>query len=162
MYLLQYHLFTDGHQIYTFKPDHSRNPNPHFQLSTEITSVDSKPLRFKLPKSECMILCLLQSNIVKMSSFLFWQYSILNSGSRSHSTSHFLCWGLFQGRVSRTICLGWLLTEILLISASWIARITGVSHLCLARWILHLHENLLNIWKKALCSHWTFCYTGTM
>jgi hypothetical protein len=27
-----------------------------------------------------------------------------------------------------TICLGWLWTSILLISASWIARITGVRH----------------------------------
>jgi hypothetical protein len=28
----------------------------------------------------------------------------------------------------RTISLGWLQTKILLVSASWVARITGVSH----------------------------------
>jgi hypothetical protein len=28
----------------------------------------------------------------------------------------------------QTICLGWLQTEVLLISVSWVARITGVSH----------------------------------
>jgi hypothetical protein len=33
-----------------------------------------------------------------------------------------------QDRILRTICLGWLLTVILLISASWVARITGVNH----------------------------------
>jgi hypothetical protein len=30
--------------------------------------------------------------------------------------------------VSQTICPGWLETSILLISASWVARITGMSH----------------------------------
>jgi hypothetical protein len=34
----------------------------------------------------------------------------------------------FWNRVSRTVCLGWLRTLILLIYASWVARITGVSH----------------------------------
>jgi ABC-type Fe3+ transport system permease subunit len=51
----------------------------------------------------------------------------------SHSTSPF-CDGYFWDRVSWTICLSWLQTVILLISASWVARITGVSH-----W--HLAEN---------------------
>jgi hypothetical protein len=46
-----------------------------------------------------------------------------------HSTSHVLCC-FFQNRVSQTVCLGWLWTVILLISASWVARITGVSHWC--------------------------------
>jgi hypothetical protein len=36
--------------------------------------------------------------------------------------------GFFQDRVSWTICLGWLWTVILLISASWVAGITGESH----------------------------------
>jgi hypothetical protein len=37
----------------------------------------------------------------------------------------------------RTICLGWLWTVILLISASWVVRITGMSHWRLAHtWIL--------------------------
>jgi hypothetical protein len=34
----------------------------------------------------------------------------------------------FQDRVLHTVCPGWLRTTILLISASWIARITGTSH----------------------------------
>jgi hypothetical protein len=45
----------------------------------------------------------------------------------NHSTSPFLCW-VFLDRFSRTICLGWLWTLILLISASSVARTTGVSH----------------------------------
>jgi hypothetical protein len=40
--------------------------------------------------------------------------------------------GVFQDRISQTVCLGWLWATILLISASWVARITGVSHQCLA------------------------------
>jgi hypothetical protein len=46
----------------------------------------------------------------------------------SYSTSPF-CVGFFWGRVSWTVCPGWLRTVILLISASWVARITGMSHL---------------------------------
>jgi hypothetical protein len=40
-------------------------------------------------------------------------------------TSPFL-WRVFQDWVLQTICPGWLLITILLISASWVARITGV------------------------------------
>jgi hypothetical protein len=36
----------------------------------------------------------------------------------------------FQHRVSWTICPDWLQTSILLISASWVTRIIGVSHWC--------------------------------
>jgi hypothetical protein len=39
-------------------------------------------------------------------------------------------------RVSRTICLSWLQTEILLISASWVPRITDMSHQCPAKMLL--------------------------
>jgi hypothetical protein len=42
------------------------------------------------------------------------------------------CDGLFWARGSWSICLGWPQTSIILISASWIAGITGVSHWCLA------------------------------
>jgi hypothetical protein len=45
----------------------------------------------------------------------------------SHSTSSIFVLGIFK-IVSQTICLGWLWTVILLLSASWVARITGVSH----------------------------------
>jgi hypothetical protein len=51
----------------------------------------------------------------------------------SHSTSPALVHDeFFQDRVSQTICLGWLWTTILLVSASWVARITGMSQWCLA------------------------------
>jgi hypothetical protein len=36
----------------------------------------------------------------------------------------------FQDRVSWTICLGCLQTTVILISASWVARITEVNHWC--------------------------------
>jgi hypothetical protein len=61
--------------------------------------------------------------------FFFWQYWGLNS--LSHSTSPILWWVFSRRvRVSRTIYPGWPWTTILLISASWVARITGVSHWC--------------------------------
>jgi hypothetical protein len=44
----------------------------------------------------------------------------------------FFVMGSFQGSVSQTLCPGWLQNAILLIFASWIARITGVSHQHLA------------------------------
>jgi hypothetical protein len=37
-------------------------------------------------------------------------------------------WRVFWDRILWAICLGWLRTEILLISASWVVRITGWSH----------------------------------
>jgi hypothetical protein len=40
----------------------------------------------------------------------------------------------FQDGVSWTSCLGWFWTTILLISAFWVARITGVSHQCPAHY----------------------------
>jgi hypothetical protein len=47
----------------------------------------------------------------------------------SHSTSGpYFCDGFLWDKVSRTICLGWLQTVILLISASRVARIIGISH----------------------------------
>jgi hypothetical protein len=62
--------------------------------------------------------------------FLFFFFSpVLGLGLRaytlSHSTSPF-----YQDRVSQTICLGWLRTANFLISASWVAKIIGVSHCC--------------------------------
>jgi hypothetical protein len=39
-------------------------------------------------------------------------------------------WRVFWDRGLWTMCPGWLQTSILLISASWVARLTGVSHQC--------------------------------
>jgi hypothetical protein len=40
----------------------------------------------------------------------------------------FFVMGIFEIGSHGSICLGWLQTAILLISSSWVARITGVSH----------------------------------
>jgi hypothetical protein len=53
----------------------------------------------------------------------------------SHSTSPIFVKS-FWDKVLWTICLGWLWTMIFLISASWVARITGVSHQHLANILL--------------------------
>jgi hypothetical protein len=55
----------------------------------------------------------------------------LNSGPSPWATPPVLfLWSIFQDRASQTIYLGWLQTAILLISNSWVARITDVSHQC--------------------------------
>jgi hypothetical protein len=57
----------------------------------------------------------------------------LNSESTPWATLPALfCKGIFQDRVSQTICLGLLWTPIFLMSASWVARIICVSHQHLA------------------------------
>jgi hypothetical protein len=57
----------------------------------------------------------------------------LNSGPSPWATPPALfLWRVFWDRVLWTICPGWPRTVILLISASWVARITGMSHWHLA------------------------------
>jgi hypothetical protein len=72
---------------------------------------------------------------------ILWYFSFpvlgfeLRAYTLSHSTSLFFVMGFFEigsqelFRVLRTIFLGWFRTEIFLISASLVARITG--HQCL-------------------------------
>jgi hypothetical protein len=76
--------------------------------------------------------------------FFFWQYQSLNSGPQcllgrhyhlSHSALPFCVW-YFQDRVSWTICPGWSQTLILLVSAFWVARTTGMGHQCPVRWMI--------------------------
>jgi hypothetical protein len=63
--------------------------------------------------------------------FFFLQYRGLNSGPSPWATPPTLVlWRVFWDRVWWTICPGSLQTAILLISASWVARITDVSHGC--------------------------------
>jgi hypothetical protein len=61
--------------------------------------------------------------------FFFLQYWGLNPGFTTGATPPALfCERCFWDRVPWTIFLGWLQTTIILISASWVVRITGVSH----------------------------------
>jgi hypothetical protein len=70
-------------------------------------------------------------------SFSFLWYWGLNSGSSPWATPPALfLWRDFQDRVSWTICPSWLQTLILLISASWVARIIGVECLALAAFLM--------------------------
>jgi hypothetical protein len=59
------------------------------------------------------------------------------------------CDGLFRDRVLWTICLGWLQISILLICASWVARIAGMSHWCLAgiMFCCQRHVGYSQIWN---------------
>jgi hypothetical protein len=75
-------------------------------------------------------------------TFFFWCRN-LNSGPTPWATPQALfCDVLFRNKVLQINCLGWLLTAILLISASWGARITGTSHRCPPTFFL-LHTDML-------------------
>jgi hypothetical protein len=64
--------------------------------------------------------------------FLCVWYQSLNSGPIPWATPPALfVLGIFEIGSHEFICPVWLRTAILLISASWVARITGVSHWCL-------------------------------
>jgi hypothetical protein len=64
------------------------------------------------------------------SIFFFLRCWGLNSGPTTWDTppALFWWWFFFRDRVLQTICPGWLWTTILLITVSWVARISGVSH----------------------------------
>jgi hypothetical protein len=73
--------------------------------------------------------------IVFFSFVLCWGWTQGLQLEPLHSASSFLWWDFWDG-VLRTIWPGWLWTTILLISASWVAGITGVSHWFLAKYIV--------------------------
>jgi hypothetical protein len=77
----------------------------------------------------------------------------------------FFCEGFFWDRVLWTICLGWLWNLILLISVSWVARITGVCHWCPAErkvFIANTYQvlNLVNICNKNSCYYYSVISGG--
>jgi hypothetical protein len=83
--------------------------------------------------------------------FFFW-YWVLNSGPSPWVTPPTLFLkseGFFEIGFCGTICLDWLWTVILLISASWVVRITGVSH-------RHLDQKYFLMWS------WSFMYSSLM
>jgi hypothetical protein len=68
--------------------------------------------------------------ILEVRGFELWTSHLLGRRSIAWTTPQPFCDGLFWKRVSQTICLGWRRTMILLLS--WVIRITGASHWCLA------------------------------
>jgi hypothetical protein len=82
----------------------------------------------------------------------------LRAFTLNHSTSSpqpFFGEGFFWDRVSQTICPGWLQTMILLISASWVAMITGVSTPGLGLVLVHIVFYLLQGIPGTLEHDWT-------
>jgi hypothetical protein len=67
-------------------------------------------------------------------------------------TSSPFCSGYFGGGVWKTICPGWLRTTILLISASQVARLTGLSYWCLA--MVYFLSNLHAWLFTSTVFHW--------
>jgi hypothetical protein len=64
--------------------------------------------------------------------FFLWYWSLNSEPTPWATLPALFCkfFFFFWDRVLQTICPGWLQTVILLISASWVARITVVSHQC--------------------------------
>jgi hypothetical protein len=80
----------------------------------------------------------------------FFSFAVLGLDFRAYALSHFtspFLWQVFWDRVLWTVCLGWFLTVILLISASWVARITGLSH-----WLI-CHFLILKTTLEVFCPH---------
>jgi hypothetical protein len=65
---------------------------------------------------------------------------------------YILLWLFWRWGVSQTTCPGWPWTLILLISASQVARITGVSHQCLAQFTFYACVTLLK--NEILCHYY--------
>jgi hypothetical protein len=66
---------------------------------------------------------------LKMVFFIFAVLGFeLRAYTLTHSTRPFFGWVFFEIGTGELFCLAWLQTSILLISASRLARITGVSH----------------------------------
>jgi hypothetical protein len=88
---------------------------------------------------------LLKALFFSFSPFFFWQSWGLKSGPTPWATPPALfCGGFCRDRVSWTVCPGWLLNTIFLISASWVARIIGVSHWRPAKAIFFIKEKSNN------------------
>jgi hypothetical protein len=93
----------------------------------------------------------------KNSFFLrFWG---LNLGPTPSATLpvHF-CDGFSRDQCSWAVCPGWLLTMILLISASWLARITGLSHWHPAKNSLLIKSGILLGTSVWFCSQIVFIF----
>jgi hypothetical protein len=95
---------------------------PSSQVSTDWKALASDLL------SGCVYSWLYTGTSACLYIYIWWHWG-LNSGPTPWASPPALFSdGLFWDRVLWTICLGWVRTAVLLISASWVARITGVSH----------------------------------
>jgi hypothetical protein len=92
------------------------------------------PFHHTLPSTECVItFSLWQPTWQKMNLnlifFFFCSTGVWTQGLHLEPLHQpFFVMRFFWHRVSQTICPCWFQTMILLISVSWVARITGVSH----------------------------------
>jgi hypothetical protein len=127
-------------------------PSNHEAMSSKISTTKKiSGLIVEWKKLTPMKHAFIYSTFIYLFIYLFI-YVLLGFELRasSHSTSPFLWWIFFKIGSSGTICPGWLRTSIPLISASWVARITGVRHQC---WAVHSkhsrdHLTILNILLK--------------
>jgi hypothetical protein len=83
--------------------------------------------------------------------FSFLRYWGLNLGPTPEQLHQpFFVLFFYQDRVLWTISPGWLWTAISLISASWIARTTDVSHQCLASLRFFISDILITVTTKLI------------
>jgi hypothetical protein len=113
----------------------SLTPNWSFNCAPEVLHVLFIVSQFFFFIADCSNSSTLSASpeilLVRLSIF-FFSTGFWTQGLHLEPLHQPFVWkGFFWDRVSWTICLGWLQTAILLISISWIARITGMSHWCL-------------------------------
>jgi hypothetical protein len=72
------------------------------------------------------------------STFLwYWDFFVAQGLHLEPLHQHVFCDRFFQDKVLQTVFSDWLWTTVLLISASWVTRTTGMSHQCLAQSIYY-------------------------
>jgi hypothetical protein len=124
------------------------NQGEHFWVFLLVGGVHgSKGLCLPLPTPSIMsgwsFLLNIRSSHVPFSNFFFFFFVVLGFEFRAlhllgrcctiwATLPALFCVRCLRDWVSWSICLDWLQTMFLLISASWIVRITGMSHWCLA------------------------------
>jgi hypothetical protein len=81
---------------------------------------------------------LITTNTQTLLCFFFFFFFFFFYSSGVWTPPVLFCEGFFSNRVLQTICLGWLWTAVLLISASCVTSIAGVSH-----WLLVNGTSLL-------------------
>jgi hypothetical protein len=111
----------------------------------------------------CIIVCFDQTHSVTLyfptPIIIFFGTGAWTQGFHLESLhQHYFCEGFFEIGSHETICSGLLQTAILLISASWVARITEASHWCQAPifWtVLGLEFRALHLPGKQVLYHFS-------
>jgi hypothetical protein len=126
-------------------------------MKTPVLDIYSKEMKSTCQREKCI-----PTLTDELVSFLFWQYWVWTQTwtqglvfarqvlyHLSHTFSPFYVMGFFEIGSPELFTRGWLRTSVLWLSASWVARTTGVSHWRPADVLL-----VTNTWKCPSMDNW--------